>query len=72
MSNDEPAFPLNEMMQSDPSNIAAQHFGMTLRDYFAAHAPIPSVHTNMEAQVAYRWRYAAEMIRQRTYTQPPA
>ena len=33
----EPAFPLNELNQHS-GDICAQHFGMTLRDYFAAKA----------------------------------
>ena len=36
MSN-EPAFPLNELNQTT-GDICAQHFGITLRDYFAANA----------------------------------
>lgn len=36
--NGEPAFPLNELNQVT-GDVCAQHFGMTLRDYFAAHAP---------------------------------
>lgn len=37
MSNQDPAFPLNELNQTT-GDICAQHFGMTLRDYFAAKA----------------------------------
>jgi len=32
-----PAFPINELNQTT-GDICAQHFGMTLRDYFAAKA----------------------------------
>lgn len=37
MNHKEPAFPLNELNQST-GDIAAQHFGITTRDYFAAKA----------------------------------
>lgn len=37
MSNNEPAFPLNELNQTT-DDLAAQHFGLTIRDYFAAMA----------------------------------
>lgn len=33
----EPAFPVNELNQ-DSGGICAQHFGLTMRDYFAAKA----------------------------------
>lgn len=37
MSNKEPTLPLNELNHTT-GDICAQHFGMTLRDYFAARA----------------------------------
>ena len=37
MSNKEPAFPLNELNHVT-GDICAQHFGLTVRDYFAARA----------------------------------
>ncbi len=38
----EPAFPVNELSQVT-GDICAQHFGLTLRDYFAVHADIGDV-----------------------------
>ena len=35
--NNEPAFPLNELQQTT-GDVSAQHFGLTIRDYFAAKA----------------------------------
>jgi hypothetical protein len=36
--------------------------GMTLRDYFAAHATIPPNGMQMEDHCAYRYRYADAML----------
>lgn len=50
MSN-EPAFPLDELNQAN-GDVCAQHFGLTMRDYFAAKAMqgwVSSYPTNMEA-----------------------
>jgi hypothetical protein len=37
--------------------------GMTLRDYFAAHAPTPLQAMSMEDHCAYRYRFADAMIK---------
>lgn len=39
----EPAFPVNELNQTT-GDIAAQHFGLSLRDYFAAKAMASHMH----------------------------
>lgn len=39
--------------------------GMTLRDYFAAHAPQPERGMPLAEHCAFRYRYADEMIRAR-------
>jgi hypothetical protein len=41
------------------------HEGMTLRDYFAAHAPMPEQPMNLYEHCAYRYRYADTMIDER-------
>lgn len=64
-----PAFP----HESSPMT----HMGMTLRDYFAAHAPEPPgdfMRTNAELydslawRVRWRWAYADAMLRAREET----
>lgn len=39
--------------------------GMTLRDYFAAHAPLPPETMDMDEHCALRFRYADAMLRAR-------
>ena len=36
--------------------------GMTLRDYFAAHAPTPAEEMDIADHCAYRYRYADAML----------
>lgn len=38
---------------------------MTLRDYFAAHAPIPEFSMSVEDHCAHRYRYADAMLKER-------
>lgn len=60
MKNDGgPAFPSHGTM----GEVAQE--GMSLRDYFAAHAPKPRDHMPIEDHCAYRYRYADAMIRAR-------
>lgn len=53
-----PAFPL-----SNKQNWCNE--GMTLRDYFAAHAPTPANPMQLDDHCAYRYRYADAMLRAR-------
>ena len=46
-----PAFPVDELSQHAGS-VCAQHFGVTQRDYFAAHAPPPPDYEFWISQVA--------------------
>ena len=39
--------------------------GMSLRDYFAAHAPTPQLPMDLEDHSAYRYRYADAMLKER-------
>ncbi len=61
--NGGPAFPVDEISQYDNS-VCAQHFGVTVRDYFAAHAPEPPndfAWKDGETDVVQRlvrWRFA--------------
>jgi hypothetical protein len=65
-----PAFPLRN---TDPNDYIPFP-GMTLRDYFAAHAPempswwvrnYPTTDNSMEIFVAWRWFYADAMLAER-------
>lgn len=60
-----PAFPAEITEQfycMGPQSKKVQHPGMTLRDYFAAHAPATSTDMLLTEHCAYRYRYADAMI----------
>jgi len=64
-----PAFPV----VFEHANAGAELFGMSLRDYFAAHAPLPPPYwmpdgicdTSEDRHVAWRWHYADMMLKAR-------
>ena len=58
---------MNEQINSGGSLPA----GMTLRDYFAAHAPNPAENQTLLDHCAYRYRYADAMLAARA-TEPTA
>ena len=55
-----PAFP-NKASYDGQSGYSI-HGGMTLRDYFAAHAPVPQTAMPVAEHCAYRYRYADAML----------
>lgn len=61
----EHAFPQTFQEDYNGNVVQASHPGMTLRDYFAAHAPIPDRHMALEDHCAYRYRYADAMLKAR-------
>lgn len=71
-----PAFPVAELQQYPGSGIAVQHFGLTLRDYFAAKAMQALISRGMEDYTkrasqgvpiiaGYAYEYADAMLRER-------
>jgi len=70
-----PAFPV----VFEHADAGAEMLGMSLRDYFAAHAPIPlpvwtppTYCTDVERLIAWRWFYADEMLKARDAANPEA
>lgn len=61
------AFPIIDGLSSDRDNGYTTYGdgGMSLRDYFAAHAPIPNQFLSLEAHCTYRYAYADAMIKER-------
>jgi len=45
-----------------PQSSAIHDKGMTLRDYFATHAPLPAAPMVLDDHCAYRYRYADAML----------
>jgi len=66
-----PAFPSGLIDPSTPEDaVQSLHNGMTLRDYFAAHAPNPPETWKAKKDeaaniIAWRWAYAEEMLKAR-------
>ena len=66
-----PAFPVDELSQYDGS-VCAQHFGVTVRDYFAAKAMAAMVSgtwpdSNERPEIATRaYALADDMLKERT------
>ena len=56
-----PAFPL----QSIGPEFSPGYAGMSLRDYFAAHAPLPECDMPFFEHCAYRYAYADAMLKAR-------
>lgn len=69
-----PAFPRPQAESTNPSRYHAEQDGMSLRDYFAAHAPVTIPQTMTSSAVefeiaairAYRWADALLAERNRT------
>lgn len=63
--NQAPAFPQNELSQYDGS-VCAQHFGLTMRDYFAA-AALPAIAAELpyEQVAAMAYLVADKMLQER-------
>jgi hypothetical protein len=63
------AFPIPRTEWDDPQtrqrNYMGPQAGMTLRDYFAAHAPTPHNAMPLDEHAAYRYRYADAMLKAR-------
>jgi hypothetical protein len=66
------AFPRSELSERVPygSDVSVYEMysaqeGMSLRDYFAAHAPIPPRDMGISEHCAFRYRYADEMLKAR-------
>ena len=64
-----PAFPVVELHQVT-GQIYAQHFGASLRDYFAAHAPNPPPtwhggDNGIDDCIKWRYYYADAMLKER-------
>lgn len=60
-----PAFPVHPVAHERSDMECAALSGMTLRDYFAAHAPITRDLMSLKDHCAYRYRYADAMLRAR-------
>ena len=58
------AFPAPAMWNPQLCEIVGGADGMTLRDYLAAHAP-PVPNTGLDDLVAWRYKYADAMLRER-------
>lgn len=61
-----PAFPVDNIVERDAEGRLhgkdISSAGMSLRDYFAAHAPLPPETMTLQEHCAYRYRYADAMI----------
>lgn len=61
-----PAFPCDNIVERNELGHLVGHEissgGMTIRDYFAAHAPTPTHDMELAEHCAYRYRYADAML----------
>lgn len=73
MNHNEPAYPVDELQQHAPSDVAAQHFGMTIRMHIAIAAMqgmlangnmdyAPLIESNRKSIIKDAWLIADEMI----------
>jgi hypothetical protein len=60
-----PAFPEPGLSGLPNGEFLHGREGMSLRDYFAAHAPMPDQPMQLEEHCAYRYRYADQMLKAR-------
>ncbi len=70
INNGGPAFPSEEPSFTERNDILGYNQGMTLRDYFAAHAPEPPESWNggdraLSDIIEWRWYYADAMLKAR-------